>query len=96
MSCYFAQSLVKYYLGMTLLASSAVAGHKLAICAVSNCVSPGSRRRVLRARPMSAPRQRPTSLHDLLSHGTRRVGRAKLCKRLDILERLVVDTVNPA
>lgn len=35
------------YLGMTLFASSAVAGHRFAICAVSNCVKAGSRRSVL-------------------------------------------------
>ena len=40
----------------------------------------------------SSPQRTPKK-KDLLSDGARRVGRAELCKCLDVLERFVVDAV---
>lgn len=81
------------YLGMMLFASSASAGHRFAICAVSNCVSSGSLRKILMRRHEHSAQhirlqcQWPAEMvmmEALLSDSRRRIGGVELCESLDI------------
>jgi len=52
------------HLGMMLFASSASAGHKFAICAVSNCVNSGSLRKILKIKTKQVRCEHNTYLTD--------------------------------
>lgn len=74
---------------MTLLASSASAGHRLAICAVSNWVKAGSRLRVLKDHGSAGA---DVAKPDVLADGARRVSCVEFREGLHVFEGFVVDT----
>ena len=72
-----------------LLASSASAGQRLAICAVSNCVRASSLRSVLCETEMK--RVEDTGVMHVLSDCRGRIGRVELREGLHVFKRFVVD-----
>ena len=85
------------YLGIMLFASSASAGQRFAICAVSNCVRFGSRRRVLdrikkKVIDENYRKAANCELVGLLSHSTRRVRGIEFGKSLHVLKGFVIHT----
>lgn len=80
------------HLGMILLDSSASAGHKFAICAVSNCVSAGSLLRILNSILDFHCAWSSVYKEDELSNSTGGIGRVEFGKRFDIFQSLVIHT----
>ena len=83
---------VRVDLGMMLFASSASAGHRFAICAVSNCVKAGSLRSVLDAREVPAGGYQKRCLFRSLSNGAGGIRCVEFGERLDVFKSLVVHT----
>lgn len=94
--CFSAQSLrldgTGAYLGMILLASSAVEGQRLPNCAVSNCVKLLCRRSVLPVFNQGRRRSNGRA-GGLRTDNANRILRREFAKQVDVFHRLIEHTV---